>query len=92
MFIFGIQNLKNHNFFKKFEQSKSSQILFPVKKIFRKVLQIAYEWSHEQQAKIVVNNFFLQFQQFYFPIWLPKCLCETQLAEFFEFLDSKKRQ
>ena len=35
MFIFGSQNLKNHNFFKKFEQSKSSQILFPVKKIFR---------------------------------------------------------
>ena len=28
---------------------------------FRLVLQIAYGWSHEQQAKIVVFKFFLQF-------------------------------
>ena len=28
-----------------------------MKKIFRQVLQIAYEWSHEQQAKIVVITF-----------------------------------
>ena len=90
MFIFGSQYLKNHNFFKQFEQSKSSQILFPIKKIFRKVLQIAYEWSHEQM--VVVIKFSFKFQEFYFAIWLPKCLCETQLAQFFKFLDSKKRK
>ena len=35
-----------------------------MEKILLYVLQIAYEWSHEKQAKIVVIEFFLNFKNF----------------------------
>ena len=64
MFIFGSQNLNNHKFFKKnciIEKFSNFCVDFIGfhQKIFWWVLQIAYEWYYEQQAKIVIIMFFL---------------------------------
>ena len=38
-----------------------------------------------------LSKFFYNSNNFYFAIWLPKYLRETQLAQFFKFLDSKDK-
>ena len=78
MFIFGSQNLNNYQFFK-------LSIFFPIS--FTNWLRML-PWTAGKNCGYQV---FLQFQQFYFAIWLAKCLCETQLAQFFKFLDSKNK-
>ena len=61
MFIFGSQNVKNHNFFKQFEQSKSSQILFPVKKIFR-FYKLPTNGPMNSWQKLWLSSFLLNFK------------------------------
>ena len=61
-----------------------------MKKFFRQVLQIAYEWSHEQQAKIVVIMVFFAISTILFLDLIFKMFLWNPIGPIFQIFGLKK--